>query len=164
MKTSTIALVVIVLLVAAGGWYFFTQKAQMPVAPSGQTQTAGNAEDTDYMSDAGTASETALMSATVTLTDSGFLPATVTIAKGGTVTWVNQSGKPIWVASAMHPDHVVYDGTTRSGHCASSYSGAKPFDECTASTADYSFTFDKTGTWGYHDHVNASHFGKVVVQ
>jgi hypothetical protein len=77
------------------------------------------------------------------------------------VKWVSTSAD-MWVASAPHPAHTGYDGTSRTTHCAPGYSGAAPLDECMAS-ASYSFTFDKVGTWPYHDHNNASAFGKVVV-
>src|SRR3989344_5007515 len=75
-----------------------------------------------------------------------------------TVTWVNETGGTMWVASAMHPTHMVYDGTSREVHCP----GTIAFDQC-ASGNRYSFTFDKVGTWNYHDHVNAGKFGSVVV-
>jgi plastocyanin len=69
----------------------------------------------------------------------------------------------MWVASAMHPAHVVYDGTTKDAHCAAGYTGPVPFDQCASGTS-YSFTFTKAGEWKYHNHVNASQFGSVTVQ
>jgi len=95
---------------------------------------------------------------TITYGANGFSPSSVTIKKGGTVTWVNETGGTMWVASAMHPTHMVYDGTTREAHCP----GTTTFDQC-ASGNRYSFTFDKVGTWNYHDHVNAGKFGSVTV-
>src|SRR6185436_6078649 len=104
----------------------------------------------------------AAMTAAVTYTASGFSPATVTVKKGGTVTFTQQGGSSMWVATGPHPAHTGYDSTSRTAHCTSSYTGAKPFDQC-ASGASYSFTFDKVGTWPYHDHMDATNFGKVVV-
>ena len=103
------------------------------------------------------------MTATITYDGSSFSPASVTIAKGGTVTFTDTAGATMWVASALHPSHATYDSTSREEHCVSGYTGAKPFDQC-ASGASYSFTFDKAGTWQYHDHKNASAHGTVVVQ
>ena len=103
------------------------------------------------------------MAVTVTYNGTAYTPKDVTIKKGGTVTWKNSSSGNMWVASAQHPTHTVYSGTSRSAHCASSYTGAKPFDQCKGETTDYTFAFDKTGKHGYHDHINASAFGSVTV-
>lgn len=102
------------------------------------------------------------MTATVTYDGSTFSPATVTIAKGSTITWTDTSGT-MWVASNPHPIHSGYDGTTRDQHCAAGYSGSAPFDECSAGST-FSFTFNKTGSWGYHDHLNHGATGTIVVQ
>ncbi len=103
------------------------------------------------------------MTATVTYSGHGFSPSTVTIAKGGTVTFVNQSSNKMWVASDPHPTHQGYDGTTRSQHCAQGYTGAKPFDQCSTGNS-FTFTFTKTGSWGYHNHDLHQDTGTVVVQ
>ena len=103
------------------------------------------------------------MKVTITYNGDGFDPQQVTIAKGGTVTWRNTSGGKMWVASAPHPAHAGYDSTDRATHCAEGYSGPAPFDQC-GKSGDFSFTFGKTGTWPFHDHLNAQLFGKVVVQ
>lgn len=102
---------------------------------------------------------------TVTYTDSGFSPASVTVPAGTTVTFVNNTSHAMWVGSDEHPTHTHYDQTAKNAHCIADYAGAKPFDQCTAGTAgtSWSFTFDKAGTWAYHDHVNAGARGTVVV-
>lgn len=94
---------------------------------------------------------------TVQYTDSGFSPASITIKKGDTVKWTNASTKNMWVASAIHPTHDVYPTT---GGCLGS-----TFDECKgdAPGSTYSFRFDAVGTWRYHDHINASRTGTVIV-
>lgn len=100
---------------------------------------------------------------TVTITYDGkaFTPAQVTIQKGDTVTFVDAGGN-MWVASGPHPAHTGYDGTSRTAHCVGGYTGPAAFDQCTPGSS-YSFTFDKVGTWPYHDHANASAFGKIIV-
>ncbi len=100
---------------------------------------------------------------TVVYNGTEYTPKDVAVKKGGTVTWKNESTGNMWVASAQHPTHTVYDETSRTTHCAAGYTGAKPFDQCKGATTDYSFTFDKTGKHGYHDHINASAFGSVTV-
>ena len=102
--------------------------------------------------------------ATVTYTDDGFSPATVTVAQGSTVHFVNQSSGEFWPASAMHPTHIVYPGSGIE-LCGTAVA-LTIFDACggVASGGTWSFTFNEVGQWGYHDHLNASHFGKVVVE
>ncbi len=146
--------IVVILLILGGAWWYFGMQPSV-VAPVAPTTTA----------DVNTPPTTtaAPMTATVTYTAQGFSPATVTIAKGGSVTWVNQSGSSMLVASGVHPTHTLYDGTDRTQHCAAGYTGPTPFDQCTPGTS-YSFTFDKTGTWKYHNHVKPSDTGTVIVQ
>lgn len=166
MKTSTIVwIIIIIIIILAGWWYFSPKSAQAPsTTASGTGEQAAMADNrmastSESMNDTGTLP----MTAAVTLTASGFSPATITIAKGGTVTWTNETGGRMWVASAVHPSHEAYDGTSRSEHCASNYTGPVPFDQCGDSTT-YSFTFNENGTWKYHNHAQASEIGTVVVQ
>jgi len=86
----------------------------------------------------------------VTYTDEGFSPNVVEINQGDTVEFVNQSRRPMWVASNRHPAHdtlPTFDQFTVSG-----------FGE------NWQYTFDQKGEWGYHDHVNASMGGVVTVK
>ncbi len=102
----------------------------------------------------------------ITYTDSGFSPSSITVTEGATVTWVNQSSGKMWVASGNHPSHTLYDGTSASDHCANNApDSATVFDECTATLngGSFSFTFGKSGSWTYHNHVHASDQGTVVV-
>ena len=99
----------------------------------------------------------------VTYTNNGFSPRIIEVRKGESVTWINESSRNMWVASAIHPTHKAYDGTSLREHCNDA--GATPFDACESipSGAEWSFNFDQLGEWGYHDHVNAFRTGKVVV-
>lgn len=157
MNRNPIAIIIILVVVIAGGWYLF----------SGAPAKESGAEDVSSQMPAGdgTVPETIVENAgaTVTYTDAGYSPAEVTIPLGGTVTFVNQSSKNMWVASAMHPDHVVYSGTKLSEHCPDTAGTA--FDQCRGDTpgSSYSFTFTKVGEWRYHDHIDATKFGKVIV-
>lgn len=97
---------------------------------------------------------------TVFYTDSGFQPSTLEIQQGETVTWLDRSSQPMWVASNRHPIHADYDGTSLNQHCNNGQSDT--FDQC-SSGERYSFTFDKTGEWSYHNHRFQAHGGTVVV-
>ena len=137
---------------------------------TGTTQTDTNVTDTTGTGTgtgadttgpvAGTTTDT-MAARTVTYNGSTFEPALVTIRAGGTVTFTSTAG-PMWVASAPHPAHTAYDGTSRETHCAAGYTGPTPFDQCSAGTS-YTVTLNKVGTWGYHDHINAAAHGQVTV-
>ena len=91
-----------------------------------------------------------LMSVFVVIDESGkFSPREIKIKKGGKVTWVNKSQNRVWPASNPHPIHTDYSG----------------FDALhgLATGESYSFTFEKVGSWGYHDHFNPSTRGEVKV-
>lgn len=86
----------------------------------------------------------------VTYTDAGFSPSNIEINIGDTVIFTNDSGHKMWVASAQHPTHRVY----------SEFDDRKGI----ANGEIYEFVFEKSGTWGYHNHVRAGSTGKVVVK
>jgi plastocyanin len=94
----------------------------------------------------------------ISYTDSGFSPSPLTLLRGEAVVFVNESSQNMWPASAMHPTHAVYPTV---GGCLGS-----TFDACRslAPGEEWSFTFEIAGSWGYHNHVNPSHFGRIVVQ
>jgi plastocyanin len=174
---KTLIAVIVALLVVGGGWYWYART--MAPASVSQNTTINNGAGADYSPDNGGAAQDGASggvsadinagvaagvptAATVALTSSGFSPKSVTIKKGGTVTWVNQTSGDMWIGSAPHPTHTGYDGTTQQQHCAPGYAGPAPFDECKEADT-FSFTFDKVGSWNYHNHENASLFGTVVV-
>lgn len=165
-QNGWIAVIVGVLIIGGGAWWFTSQKAPA-LSDDGTPAALDAAEDANAQQAPVTADVSATVnvggaatSATITYNGSTFSPQEVTIKKGGTVTWKNTSGGNMWVASAQHPTHTVYSGTSRTEHCPDTSGTA--FDQCVGG-GDYSFTFTKTGTWGYHDHLNASLFGKVNV-
>jgi plastocyanin len=174
-KQQQIVWAIIVVIVLAGlyWWWSSAQSASMTTdQPAATTQTSAlPTTDATTPTNTNTSATTpttptsaptsAPMSATVTYNGSSFSPASVTIAQGGTITWTSTAGN-IWIASNPHPIHNGYDGTTMQQHCAPGYTGAAPLDEC-ASATSWSFVFNKVGTWGYHDHLNASVKGSVTV-
>lgn len=105
-------------------------------------------KSTNSVSNDSTANTTA--TATVTTTSSGFSPATVTVNAGDTVTFVNNGTGTNWPASDPHPTHTGLPGFD-------ALRGLK-------TGQSYSYTFTKIGTFGYHDHLNSSLTGTVVVQ
>lgn len=155
MNRNIIGLLVVIIVVG-GGWYYLSQPSATTPTPATSTQTSTEASDATPAAGANSSA------VTVNYTDQGFSPKDLTVKLGTTVTFVNKTGDRMWVASAVHPTHEGYDGTSESVHCAAGYSGPLPFDECAPGTS-FSFTFTKEGTWPFHNHANAAHFGSVTV-
>ncbi len=155
MDSRWLGVIVLIIILGVGGWYVFSH----PVSPAAVVETP-------VMEPLATTTEPVPSGpVTVSYTANGFAPASITITEGQTVKWVNETSGKMWVASAVHPTHTAYDNTTKDAHCAASYTGPLPFDECAAEDpgVSYSFTFTKAGTWKYHDHMNAAKFGTVIV-
>lgn len=165
---KSLSWIVIVLIVIFGGWYYFSSQQQsVPSQETAQTDTSNTVVSTnDTVSSPAPATNGAQVVptpkvTTVTYTASGFSPNTVTIKKGENVMFVNQSGNKMWVANDPHPSHTGYDGTARSAHCPDTAGVA--FDQCSVGDT-YTFTFQKTGKWEYHNHVSSQDEGFVIVE
>lgn len=159
MKISTIVIIVVLAVALVGGlayWYSTqnqlytapavyqpTQPATMPTATAPEQSTSSPQTNTQYI---------------VTYTDSGFSPSTITIPKGGTVIFKNAASDDVRVASNPHP---IHNGYPTTGGCVGS-----TFDSCSniAPGNSWSFTFTYVGSWGYHNHLNPSEGGTVIVQ
>lgn len=86
----------------------------------------------------------------VRIEDDGFHPQTLTIDAGDTVKFENKSSDDAWPASNVHPTHLLYPG----------FDAKKPL----LPGDSYSFTFTKTGSWGYHNHLEPDVQGTIVVK
>lgn len=162
-KTSIAILVVIVVLVVGGAvWYFTQSPSYSPSAGSSPSSTglSGNVSglpqstSTPGIPNTGTVP----ISVSVSYDGNGFSPATVTIVQGTSVVFKNNSSKDLRVASDPHPLHNGYPTT---GGCVGS-----TFDSCQTIPpgSSWTFRFDIVGSWGYHNHLNPSQRGTVVVQ
>lgn len=131
-------------------YYFYLSKKQnSPYSSTSQnsdaTQTYPTAPTTDTSGTGNSKAEVV----TITLTKSGFNPQKVTVKAGTKVTWINQSGGTATVDSADHPTHLKYPPLNLGSF---------------ANGGSLSLVFDKTGTYGYHNHLNSSQFGTVTVE
>ncbi len=158
-RNALIWLVIAIVVILGGVWYFSG-------ASAGSGTASGAMEGNEYQQGSGASSTPSGSrgSATVNYDGTSFSPSSLTVHAGDTVTFVDHSASSMWIASGVHPSHELYDGTSRAIHCATGYAGPAPFDECAASSANYSFTFTKAGAWPYHDHLNAGVTGKIIVQ
>lgn len=148
--------VIVIVIVAIGGYFLFSQNAQSPTTNT-NTENSQTPDTDSTSSPVATTHE-------VMYTNSGYSPLEITVKVGESVTFKNMSSFGMWTASAMHPSHAVYGGSSLQQHCPDTANTS--FDQCESVQSDqtWTFTFTKTGTWAYHNHTNASHFGKVIVQ
>ena len=154
-----IIILFVVVAVAVGGYFFWDSNKLVPVKQPDSTSLGVPAPGFEGVTEM--IVSTGATEYTIRYNGSGFSPSSITIAKGDIVTFVNESNKNMWVASAIHPSHKVYDGTTLNEHCSGGASNPA-FDQCGMGNS-YSFIFDKTGNWKYHNHVRAGDIGAIVV-
>ncbi len=86
----------------------------------------------------------------ITFNGTAFSPNNLTIKNGDVVRFKNNSDGDFWPASGPHPQHTNYP----------------EFDpkKAIAAGASWEFKFTQTGTWGFHDHLHPTAFGKIIVE
>lgn len=159
---NIISILIIVLLIFLG-IFLFTRNKDMPTDNASKTEeTENTTSKVPAVIDDTTVEETAAtdsQSVVITHTNNGYTEKEITIKKGQTVTFLNESDRASWPASAYHPTHTVYPEKTNNDCLGSSFDACRGLEK----GESWSFTFNKVGTWGFHDHLNASQTGKVVV-
>lgn len=85
----------------------------------------------------------------IELRESGFHPNEITIKMGDTVTFITTNAKDFWPASDPHPIHNYLTG----------FDPKKPIPP----SESWNYTFNELGTWLYHDHLNVSFRGEIIV-
>lgn len=159
-----IGLVFIVILL---GIIFMAGKRNVPnenssIQNTGEVIINTNIPSQETSGSATTTEMTAGAMVEVDYTDAnGFNPNAVAIKIGDTVKFVNKSSEKMWVASNDHPTHTLYSGTALREHCPDTSGTA--FDQC-GSGDEYSFTFERAGSWHYHNHTRASMQGSITVK
>lgn len=83
-------------------------------------------------------------------TNTGYEPKELTVTAGTMVQFINESDIDMWVASNEHPGHTDLPTFDQFGLYPKG--------------STYMYTFDKVGTWEFHDHLNPEYEGSVIVQ
>lgn len=86
----------------------------------------------------------------VRMTENGFEPKEITVPVGTAVSFSNETLGNRWPASGTHPTHDVYP----------EFDPQRPVP----AGGSWIFTFEKIGTWGYHDHMFPNMTGSIKVQ
>lgn len=184
MDKKNIIIIIIIIIVGVGGYFILKDNESDPVdvqietsqkeidgsttmkVPANEDGILGGSSDVEEMivRDEGVVEEDETTSTVeqfvIKYDGSSFSPSTIIIKKGQSVTWVNESSQPMWVASAMHPTHEVYPETSTNDCFGSSFDTCRSF----APDESWSFTFNSAGEWPYHNHLRAVNFGKVIVE
>lgn len=169
MNTKYLFTAIAVVIVLIVGLFIYNQSNKQEDVAS-QTNTAQNANvetesnaNTDAINTNTTANANTNTSAEPTIPDGNdvavfeitydgkaFSPSQLTIKNGDVVIFKNESTTSFWPASGPHPTHTGYP----------------EFDpkKATAPGGTWQFKFTKSGTWPFHDHLNSSVFGKIIVQ
>lgn len=88
--------------------------------------------------------------ASVNITEDGFAPSTIKVNIGTVVIWHNLDHKPHRIAANPYGTHSTLPSLD-------SMSKIPP-------NGTYRYTFDKAGTYGYHDELNPKINGTVIVK
>lgn len=90
----------------------------------------------------------AVFGSTIVYRDSGFSPQVLRTLSGTLITVENESSRNLEFSSDPHPSH--------TGNPELNADAVEPGEEIT-------FTVTRGGTWGYHDHLNPSYRGHIIV-
>lgn len=145
MKVAWI--VVAVAIIAGGAWWLLSRNADTEEAPA---TTTSETKESETVTDEVVEEVKEPQSVVITFTNTGFTPESVTINVGDSVTFVNESSGSFQPASDPHPTHTGLAGFDAGSSVAMGQS--------------YTFTFTKTGTWGFHDHLDSDKKGTVIVR
>lgn len=85
----------------------------------------------------------------VHMTTDGFSPGKFTVKKGTGVVWENDDADFRWPASDLHPTHTIYP----------EFDPQQPVPQ----KSSWEFTFEKVGTWRFHDHLKPYFTGTITV-
>jgi plastocyanin len=135
MKIKTPILIVIAVVVLGGLFFLFKPKTDS-VAPQ-LNQTANSNE------------KQVVETKTIVMKPNSFEPKNITVQKNTRVIFKNEDTQDRWPASALHPTHGIYP----------EFDPQAPV----MSGKEWSFVFDKVGSWKYHDHLIPSLTGEITV-
>jgi len=124
----------LVVLAIAVGGVFLLMSKKSGTGPTSPSTASSNAS---------------AVAATITYSKSGFSPATVTVKSGDTVAIKNATTEDMQLASNPHPVHTD-DTDLNVGSVAPGQTKT--------------FTVTKKGSFGYHNHVDPSDTGKIVIE
>ncbi|HSW85625.1 MAG TPA: cupredoxin domain-containing protein [Candidatus Saccharimonadales bacterium] len=135
IKAFIISLVTVIII--GIGAYFIFHKSPVSPAVTNTTPKSSSAAPTQNVAN------------TITFDGNQFSPATITVKSGSTVTIKNTSSQDLQFDSDPHPAHTD-DTDLNAGLVLPGKS--------------QTFTVIKTGSFGYHDHLDLGIRGKITIE
>ena len=150
MKAGYIVAIVIAILVVVGGVIALNKKDE-PANTTSSTTSQTTSTDTTPPSNTSTSTDTSTPSTDnlITYNGSSFSPSKITVKAGTVLTIKNDSSSSLDFDSDPHPSH--------TDNPELNVDNVSPGQSKT-------FTVNKIGTWGYHNHLNPTQKGTIVVQ
>jgi plastocyanin len=140
--------IIIVTLAIVGGGVFAISRSGNDKNTANTTSNSTSIKSTTSSSTTNTTPSQTTADNTITYTDNGFTPSTLTVKAGSKVTIKNTSSGTLQFDSDPHPQHTddpeINVGIINSGE-------------------SQTVTVTKTGTHGYHNHLNPGDRGTLVV-
>ena len=144
MKTGIIVTGLVAAALVIGGFIIINNKSD-----NNQTSTTSTTNKQPETATNTSETQTPQSASAITYANSSFTPSSLTVKSGDSVSIKNNSDDAIQVQSNPHPVHTDNDelnvGVIQAGKTAT-------------------FTLTKTGTFGYHNHLNSSETGTITVQ
>lgn len=85
----------------------------------------------------------------VTITNDGFVPETLKVAVGQSVIWTNEDAQPHAISSDPHPEHTSLPSLN---------------SDVIDQDSTYQYEFMQAGTYNYHDELDPSVTGTIIVE
>lgn len=141
----------VILVIIVGGVFFAvaSNKADSSAGQNTTSQPASTSTSPAQKQPVTSTPDTATVAGTISYNGSSFSPSSLTVKVGDTIKIANQSSTALSFNSNPHPVHTD-----------------EPELNVGAIDAGQSKTFKvtKLGSWGYHNHLNPSQTGTIVVQ
>ncbi len=148
-RTGTIVTGIIAIVLVIAGVVAFGKKDKQTSTDTNTPATTTPAESSSSSDSSNTTNQPAAATAIITYNGSLFSPSQITVKKGDTVEIKNDSSVVVDFESDPHPTHT--DNTElNAGEIAPGQSK--------------SFAVNKVGSWGYHNHLNQTQTGTIVVR
>lgn len=138
MNSRNLLLLGVILLLVVGGFFLLNKN-------SNNSQK----EVTVSSSPASTSTSSPKTESKITVTTNGFEPQTLKIKAGTTVVWENKSGETANISSDPHPIHTNWP-----------FLNLGNFED----GGSVSVKFDKVGVYTYHNHLNPTQTGTIIVE
>jgi plastocyanin len=148
MSTKWIIVIAVVVLAAVGGALALSGNNKSDNSTSTPTSKSSTSNSSSSSSTPSATSDQN-SGATITYSNNGFSPSTLTVKAGTKITIKNTSSEDMQFDSDPHPAHT--DDTELNVGIVS------PGESMT-------FTVTTTGTHGYHNHLDPSDTGTIIVQ